>query len=148
MPNMTLGTIHFWMTFLGTYAIYLPMHYIGILGMPRRYYAYGDTDFIPASAHTVNEAITIAAIFVAVAQLVFFVNVFWSLKYGKPSGHNPWRATTLEWQTPETPPRHGNWGKELPVVHRWAYDYSVPGDEHDFIPQNHAVKPGEASMGA
>ena len=51
----------------------------------------------------------------------------WSIKRGKPSGPNPWRATTLEWQTPETPAKHGNWGKDLPVVHRWAYDYSVPG---------------------
>jgi cytochrome c oxidase subunit 1 len=148
MPNKTLGTIHFWMTFLGTYAIYLPMHYIGILGMPRRYYAYGDTDFIPASAHGVNEAITIAAIFVAVAQVVFFICIFYSLKKGEPAGPNPWKATTLEWQTPDTPPKHGNWGKELPVVHRWAYDYSVPGDKDDFIPQNHPVKPGEASVGA
>ncbi len=148
MPNKTLGTIHFWMTFLGTYAIYLPMHYIGILGVPRRYYAYGDTDFIPASAHTVNEAITIAAIFVAVAQVVFFICIFYSLKKGEPAGPNPWKATTLEWQTPDTPPKHGNWGKDLPVVHRWAYDYSVPGDKDDFIPQNHPVKPGEASVGA
>ena len=148
MPNKTLGTIHFWMTFLGTYAIYLPMHYIGILGVPRRYYAYGDTAFIPESAHGVNEAITIAAIFVAVAQVVFFICIFYSLKKGEPAGPNPWKATTLEWQTPDTPPRHGNWGKELPVVHRWAYDYSVPGDKEDFIPQNHPVKPGEASVGA
>jgi cytochrome c oxidase subunit 1 len=129
MPNMTLGTIHFWMTFLGTYAIYLPMHYIGILGMPRRYYSYGDTDFIPASAHSVNEAITIAALFVAIAQVVFFINVFYSMRRGKPSGPNPWRATTLEWQTPATPPKHGNWGAELPEVHRWPYDYSVPSGQ-------------------
>jgi cytochrome c oxidase subunit 1 len=148
MPNKTLGTIHFWMTFLGTYAIYLPMHYIGILGMPRRYYAYGDTDFIPDSATGINEAITIAAIFVAVAQVIFFINVFYSLKNGKPSGGNPWRATTLEWQTPDTPAKHGNWGKDLPVVHRWAYDYSVPGDDEDFIPQNHPIKPGESSVGS
>ena len=148
MPNHALGTIHFWMTFLGTYAIYLPMHYVGILGMPRRYYSYGDTDFIPASAATANEGITIAAIFVAVAQVIFFINIFYSLWKGKQSGPNPWRATTLEWQTPDTPPKHGNWGNELPEVHRWAYDYSVPGDEEDFIPQNHPIKPGEASVGS
>jgi cytochrome c oxidase subunit 1 len=148
MPNKTLGTIHFWMTFLGTYAIYLPMHYIGILGMPRRYYAYGDTDFIPDSAGGINEAITIAAIFVAVAQVIFFINVAYSLLKGKPSGGNPWRATTLEWQTPDTPAKHGNWGKDLPEVHRWAYDYSVPGDDDDFIPQNHPIKPGESSVGS
>jgi cytochrome c oxidase subunit 1 len=147
MPNNVLGNIHFWMTFLGTYAIYLPMHYIGILGMPRRYYAYGDTDFLPASAADVNSGITIAAIFVAVAQMIFFVNVFYILRNGKPSGPNPWRATTLEWQTPDTPQVHGNWGAKLPEVHRWAYDYSVPGDEEDFIPQNHPIKPGEASVG-
>ncbi|HUF73674.1 MAG TPA: cbb3-type cytochrome c oxidase subunit I [Gammaproteobacteria bacterium] len=148
MPNKTLGTIHFWMTFLGTYAIYLPMHYVGILGMPRRYYAYGDTDFIPESAAIANEGITIAAIFVAVAQVIFFINIFYSMWKGKDSGPNPWRATTLEWQTPDTPPKHGNWGPELPEVHRWAYDYSVPGDDGDYIPQNHPIKPGEASVGA
>lgn len=136
MMNETLGKLHFWCTFLGTYAIYLPMHYLGFLGVPRRYYAMGSTDFIPESAQALNANITIAALFVAVAQVLFFINVFWSLKNGKPSGGNPWGATTLEWQTPETPPKHGNWGKELPVVHRWAYDYSVPGYPQDFIPQN------------
>jgi cytochrome c oxidase subunit 1 len=136
MPNMRLGKIHFWMTFLGTYAIYLPMHYVGILGMPRRYYAYGNTDVLPDSAHLVNQGITIAALFVAAAQLIFIVNVFYSLRKGKPAETNPWRATTLEWQTPDTPPRHGNWGPKLPVVYRWAYDYSVPGAREDFIPQN------------
>jgi cytochrome c oxidase subunit 1 len=79
---------------------------------------------------------------------VFFICIFYSLKKGEPAGPTPWKATTLEWQTPDTPPKHGNWGKELPVVHRWAYDYSVPGDKEDFIPQNHPVKPGEASVGA
>ena len=136
LMNETLGKLHFWCTFLGTYAIYLPMHYLGFLGVPRRYYAMGSTDFIPESAQALNANITIAALFVAVAQVLFFINVFWSLKNGKPSGGNPWGATTLEWQTPETPPKHGNWGKELPVVHRWAYDYSVPGYPQDFIPQN------------
>lgn len=136
MMSEKLGKVHFWCTFLGTYAIYLPMHYLGFLGVPRRYYAIGSTDFIPPSAQTLNESITLAAIFVAMAQILFFVNVFWSLRHGKPSGGNPWGATTLEWQTPDTPPKHGNWGKELPVVHRWAYDYSVPGYYQDFIPQN------------
>ncbi|OGT74004.1 MAG: cytochrome c oxidase subunit I [Gammaproteobacteria bacterium RIFCSPLOWO2_02_FULL_57_10] len=136
MMNETLGKLHFWCTFLGTYAIYLPMHYLGFLGVPRRYYAMGSTDFIPESAQALNANITLAALFVATAQVLFFINVFWSLKNGKPSGGNPWGATTLEWQTPDTPPKHGNWGKDLPVVHRWAYDYSVPGYPQDFIPQN------------
>ena len=68
--------------------------------------------------------------------MVFLFNLIWSVFRGKEAGGNPWRATTLEWQTPETPPPHGNWGKELPIVYRWAYDYSVPGAEQDFVPQN------------
>ena len=136
MLNDTMGKIHFWVTFLGAYAIYLPMHYIGILGVPRRYYSYGVTDFIPESAQSANVSITIAALTVGAVQVVFFYNLIWSLLKGKPSGGNPWRATTLEWQTPDTPPKHGNWGAKLPEVHRWAYDYSVPGAKEDFIPQN------------
>jgi cytochrome c oxidase subunit 1 len=67
---------------------------------------------------------------------VFLFNLVWSYFRGRPAGNNPWQATTLEWQTPVTPPKHGNFGPELPVVYRWAYDYSVPGVEADFIPQN------------
>ena len=133
----TMGRIHFWCTFLGTYAIYLPMHYMGILGVPRRYYAYSSAiDFIPPSVQTANRWITISAVFVASVQLIFLFNLVWSWFRGRPAGSNPWRSTTLEWQTEDTPPKHGNWGKDLPVVHRWAYDYSVPGAEEDFTPQN------------
>ena len=136
MLNDTLGKFHFWVTFLGTYAIYLPMHYLGFLGVPRRYYAVGGTDFIPASAQSLNAGITIAALITGAVQVVFLYNLVWSYFKGKPSGGNPWNATTLEWQTPDTPPKHGNFGPELPSVYRWAYDYSVPGAEQDFIPQN------------
>src|SRR5438067_2957191 len=136
MLNDTLGKFHFWVTFLGTYAIYYPMHYLGFMGVPRRYYAIGNPLIMPQSAHTLNEAITIAALIVGAVQIVFLYNLFWSYFHGKPSGGNPWRATTLEWQTPETPPKHGNFGPTLPVVYRWAYDYSVPGAAEDFIPQN------------
>jgi cytochrome c oxidase subunit I len=136
MLDETLGKIHFWVTFLGAYMIFFPMHYIGLLGVPRRYYAIGDTAFVPASAHTLNAFISIVALIVGAAQMVFLFNLISSLFKGKPAGGNPWRATTLEWQTPETPPGHGNWGKELPVVYRWAYDYNVPGAAEDFIPQN------------
>jgi cytochrome c oxidase subunit 1 len=143
MFNQRLGMIHFWFTFLGTYAIYLPMHYLGFLGVPRRYFAMGSTDFIPESAQSLNASITISALIVGLSQLFFLYNMFWSLRNGKPAGHNPWGATSLEWQTPDVPPRHGNWGPELPTVYRWAYDYSVPGAEHDFIPQNHPVTADE-----
>jgi len=136
MYNETLGRWHFWLTFLGTYSIYLPMHYLGFLGVPRRYYSLGTTDFIPESAKDLNVAITMSALMVAVVQILFFINMIWSLRNGPKSDPNPWGATTLEWQTPQTPPAHGNWGDKLPVVHRWAYDYSVPGADADFVPQN------------
>ncbi len=136
MLDDTLGKIHFWMTFLGTYAIYYPMHYLGFEGLPRRYFAYGDTAFMSESAQDLNAAITIAAIIVAMAQLFFIYNLVVSYFRGRKAGSNPWEATTLEWQTPDTPPKHGNFGPELPVVYRWAYDYGVPGAPQDYIPQN------------
>ena len=139
MFNVALGKAHFWFTFLGTYAIYLPMHYLGFLGVPRRYFAMGSTDFIPESAQSLNASITVSALIVGASQLIFLYNVIWSLRNGEKCERNPWGATSLEWQTEHVPPHHGNWGAELPTVHRWAYDFSVPGVEQDFIPQNHPV---------
>ncbi|WP_281914744.1 cytochrome c oxidase subunit I [Caldimonas thermodepolymerans] len=136
MLDDRLGKLHFWVTFLGTYAIYFPMHYLGVLGMPRRYYTFDAYEFIPPSAHALNTFITVVALLVGVVQLVFVFNLFWSLKHGRKAEPNPWRAASLEWQTPQTPPVHGNWGEALPVVHRWAYAYSVPGARDDYIPQN------------
>src|SRR6201993_3470003 len=136
MLDERLGKVHFWVTFLGAYAIFFPMHYLGLLGVPRRYYELGETAFIPPSAASLNVFITAAAFIVGAAQLVFLFNLIWSLSRGREAGGNPWRANSLEWQTPQTPPGHGNWGKELPVVYRWAYDYSVPGAIRDFVPQN------------
>jgi cytochrome c oxidase subunit 1 len=136
MLNDTMGQWHFWVTFLGTYAIFFPMHYLGILGMPRRYYEYKGYEFIPPSAHWLNEWITIAALVVATFQFLFVINLVWSLFKGKQADPNPWRAASLEWFTPQTPPVHLNWGDQLPVVYRWAYAYSVPGAKEDFIAQN------------
>ncbi|NTG90495.1 cytochrome c oxidase subunit I [Agrobacterium rhizogenes] len=144
MLNVVMGHIHFWITFLGAYAIFFPMHYLGLMGVPRRYYELGETAFIPPSAHTLNMFITVAALIVGAAQILFLFNLAWSLRWGKQAGGNPWRATTLEWQTPQTPPVHGNWGKELPIVYRWPYDYSVPGVDQDFLPQNQPAS-GEPS---
>src|SRR5216684_2205322 len=155
MLNDTLGKFHFWVTFLGTYAIFFPMHSLGLLGMPRRYYAYEGYSFIPHSAQTLNTFITVIALIVGAAQLLFLYNLAWSLVRGKRADSNPWRATTLEWQTPQTPPVHGNWGAAPPVVYRWAYEYSPPGHEEDFVPQNQppatapepahpTLQPGEA----
>jgi cytochrome c oxidase subunit 1 len=146
MLDDTLGKIHFWITFVGSYAIYYPMHYLGFMGVPRRYYAISGTTFIPESAQSLNAAISIAAFVVGAAQIVFLYNLIASYFKGQPAGGNPWHATTLEWQTPDTPPKHGNFGKELPVVYRWAYDYGVPWTKTDYIPQN--VPPSEVEKEA
>jgi cytochrome c oxidase subunit 1 len=151
MMNDAMGKLHFWVTFLGTYAIFFPMHYLGFAGMPRRYYDFEGIQFLPDSAHVLNAWITVAALIVGAAQILFLFNLVWSAFKGKPSGGNPWRATTLEWQTPETPPTHGNWGPKQPIVYRWAYDFSVPGAFEDFLPQNYPpirVDAGKAEVGA
>jgi cytochrome c oxidase subunit 1 len=118
------------------------MHYLGVLGMPRRYYEYANYDFIPASAHTLNAFITVVALVVGAAQLLFVYNLVWSAWRGKRADANPWLAASLEWATPQTPPAHGNWGPQLPVVHRWAYAYSVPGAARDFIGQDEPASAG------
>ena len=141
MINETLGKIHFWVTFLGAYTIFIPIHYLGFLGVPRRYFEIGETSFIPPSAETLNAFITVVTLIVGATQLLFLFNLVWSAYKGKRAERNPWGATTLEWQTAEYPPGHGNFGEKLPVVYRWAYDYSLPGIEQDFVPQN--VSPSE-----
>ncbi len=135
MLSHRMGLVHFWVTFIGAYAIFFPMHYVGLVGVPRRYPDI-TASFVPDSVATLNAFITVAALTVGAAQMLFLFNLFWSLCFGRRSGLNPWRAASLEWQTPEIPPRHGNWGKELPVVYRWAYDYSVPGAARDYIAQD------------
>ena len=148
MLDETLGKIHFWITFLGAYAIFFPMHYLGLLGVPRRYHEFGETALVPASGAELNALISVVALVVGAAQLMFLFNAFWSLRHGREAGGNPWRATTLEWQTPETPPGHGNWGRDLPLVYRWAYDYAVPGAPEDFVPQNSPTPiPSRAATG-
>jgi cytochrome c oxidase subunit I len=136
MLDDRIGKLHFWITFLGTYLIYFPMHYLGVLGMPRRYYNFENYQFIPPSAYALNTFITVVALIVGAAQLLFIYNLAWSAVRGRPADANPWRAASLEWQTPTTPPGHGNWGPQMPVVYRWAYAYSVPGAPQDFIAQN------------
>ena len=134
--NERLGKIHFWITFLGSYAIFFPMHYLGIMGVPRRYYEIIDSDLNSASTMSLNQFITIMTLIIGISQLIFFYNIITSAKLGKKAGKNPWKANSLEWQTSDVPPTHGNFGKELPVVYRWAYDFNVPGEHKDYIPQN------------
>ena len=140
--------MHFWVTFLGTYMrSTIRCTISAFVGVPRRYFANGDMAIIDESVVMLNQTITIAALIVGVFQIVFIWNLIYSYFRGKDSGHNPWKATSLEWQTPETPPRHGNWEDKLPTVYRWAYDYSVPGVKDDFIPQTEPRSPEETAAG-
>lgn len=130
--NETLGKIHFWGTLIGAYAIFWPMHYIGLAGVPRRYYSFDTFDAFRHFAE-LNKFITIAAIVVFALQVLFVINFFYSIWYGKKmTSKNPWNATTLEWTTP-IDGIHGNWPGKIPAVTRWAYDYGKDGK--DFIPQ-------------
>ena len=144
MLHEGMGQFHFWVTFIGAYTIFLPLHYLGFLGVPRRYFEMGETNFIPESAQDLNAFVTVVALIVGVAQVVFFINLFWSLRNGKQAGPNPWKACSLEWRTAQVPPGHGNFD-DLPVVYRWAYDYGVPGADEDFIPQD--LPPDQVSTG-
>ena len=144
MLHEGMGQFHFWVTFIGAYTIFLPLHYLGFLGVPRRYFEMGETNFIPESAQDLNAFVTVVALTVGMAQVVFFINLFWSLRNGKQAGSNPWKACSLEWRTAQVPPGHGNFD-DLPVVYRWAYDYGVPGVDEDFIPQD--LPPAQVSTG-
>jgi cytochrome c oxidase subunit I len=138
--NETLGRIHFWGTIAGSYAIFWPMHYLGMAGVPRRYYRF---DTFDSFSHftDMNQFITIAAIVVFALQVLFVINFFYSIWYGKKmTVKNPWQATTLEWTTPINV-GHGNWEGNIPTVQRWAYDYGKDG--HDFISQIEPLKEGE-----
>ena len=134
MLNEKLGYIHFWLTFIGVYLVFFPMHYVGIAGFPRRYYSF--TNFDAFSGFTdLNAFISIAAMITFIAQFIFLFNFFYSIFRGRKATANPWRSNTLEWTTPIVP-GHGNWPGEIPAVYRWSYDYSKPGAKEDFIPQN------------
>jgi len=133
MMDAKLGYVHFWITFICAYLIFFPMHFIGLAGVPRRYYEFTSFDFMKPWLE-VNVFITYAAIAAGLAQLIFAYNFFVSMFAGKKAVQNPWNANTLEWTTPVVG-IHGNWPGELPTVYRWPYDYSKPGADIDFLPQ-------------
>jgi cytochrome c oxidase subunit 1 len=144
MLNKNLGYIHFWVTAVCAYGVFFPMHFIGLAGLPRRYYT--NTNFpIFDDLQNVNVLITTFALVGGVFQLVFLFNFFYSIFYGKKTVQNPWKSNTLEWTAP-IEHIHGNWHGEIPHVHRWAYDYSKPGHDDDFVPQNVPMKPGEEQL--
>jgi cytochrome c oxidase subunit 1 len=133
MMNKKLGYLHFWLTILSVYGVFFPMHFIGLAGVPRRYYAntaYEGFDGV----FSINVLITWFAILGAAAQLIFVANFFYSIWRGKRSVQNPWKSNTIEWTAP-VEHLHGNWPGEIPTVHRWPYDYGKPGAPDDFIPQ-------------
>jgi cytochrome c oxidase subunit 1 len=141
LMNDTLGKWHFWFTFLAYYSTFFPMHYIGIGGHLRRVYDPYQYDFLKGM-QPINQWITISAFILGTSQLIFFVNFFWSAFKGKKASENPWNANGLEWTTP-SPPGHGNWPGEIPEVHRWPYDYSVPGAPKDFVMQTDPAPIGD-----
>ncbi len=132
--NETLGKVHFWFTFIGVYAIFMPMHFIGLAGHRRRYADTTGVDFLVGMG-PVHLFITIVALVTVGAQIVFFFNVFWSIRKGKKAEINPWHATTLEWTVPSPPP-HDNFAGRSPTIYRGAYEYSVPGAPQDYSPQH------------
>ena len=144
MLNKRLGYIHFWVTAVSAYGVFFPMHFIGMAGLPRRYYT--NTNFpLFDDLQNVNVIITVFALVGGAFQLVFLYNFFSSIFYGKRTVQNPWKSTTLEWTAP-IKHIHGNWEGEIPHVHRWPYDYSKPGHDDDFVPQNVPMKPGEQEL--
>jgi cytochrome c oxidase subunit 1 len=137
--NETLGKIHFWLSFIGVYAVFFPMHVQGVGGQMRRIYDPTQYNFL-VGQQSVNVFVSVAAFLLGAVQLIFLYNFFSSIWFGRrATERNPWHATTLEWTTP-SPTGHGNFGDELPTVYRWAFDYSVPGIADDFVPQNVATK--------
>ncbi len=146
MMNTRLGYVHFWITIVGAYGVFFPMHFVGIAGAPRRYYDYSVYKiFDNASFEMImdlNVIITVFAIIAAAGQLIFLFNFFYSIFRGPKAVQNPWKANTLEWTTP-VEHVHGNWPGELPIVYRWAYDYSKPGMDEDYVVQTTPLKEGE-----
>jgi cytochrome c oxidase subunit I len=140
MMNEGLGKLHFWFTFIGVYAIFLPMHTMGIMGHPRRYAQATEFKYL-AATQPFHIFITIAAIITATAQVIFLVNFLYSLFKGPKAPDNPWEATTLEWTIPSPPP-HDNFGGKIPVVHHGPYEYSVPGAPKDYVMQTDPPLPG------
>ena len=141
MMNKNFGYIHFWGTFISAYVVFFPMHFLGLAGLPRRYYTNSAFPMFDGLAD-INSVITFFALSGAVFQFIFLFNFFYSIFKGTRAKQNPWRSNTLEWTAP-IERIHGNWPGEIPHVYRWPYDYSKPGADEDFVPQTEPLKEGE-----
>jgi len=133
MMNETWGKVHFFLTLAGTYAIFMPMHYLGLAGGTRRYSQYTEVAYLQ-KLMPLHQFMTFAAIITIAAQFIFVINLFWSMFKGPKASDNPWEATTLEWTT-ATPPPHDNFGGVTPVVNHGPYEYGVPGGAKDYVMQ-------------
>jgi cytochrome c oxidase subunit 1 len=138
MMNETLGKVHFWLSFVGAYAIFMPFHYLGLAGNVRRYQAF-TPDYMQRLI-PLHQFITVAALVTGAAQLIFLYNLFYSRFRGEPASDNPWQATSLEWSTPTTPPPHNNFGDKLPEVFHDPYQYGVEGTAGDYVMQTSPEK--------
>ncbi|MCI5054567.1 MAG: cbb3-type cytochrome c oxidase subunit I [Flavobacteriales bacterium] len=145
MMNNKLGYLHFWVTFVSGFGVFFPQHFLGLAGVPRRYYSNSEFPMFDNLVE-INEVVTFFAVVAALAQGVFMYNLLFSATKGQRATQNPWKSTTLEWTTP-VEHIHGNWPGPIPEVHRWPYDYSKPGKESDFIPQTVPLEPGEEDGG-
>jgi cytochrome c oxidase subunit I len=145
MMNKKLGYVHFWLTFCSAFGVFFPMHFLGMAGVPRRYYTNSNFPMFDDLVD-INVFITVSAIIAAIAQFIFLFNFFYSLFRGARAPQNPWDSNTIEWTTPMKH-THGNWPGALPVVHRWPYDYSKPGKNQDFVPQTVPLESGEHDGG-
>ena len=141
MMNTKLGFAHFWLSLICGYGVFFPMHFVGLAGAPRRYYDSSSFDFLE-SVMDLQPIISTFAIVGSLSQLIFLFNFFYSIYRGQEATQNPWKGNTLEWTTP-VEHIHGNWHGALPEVHRWAYDYSNPAHEEDFVLQTTPLKKGE-----
>jgi cytochrome c oxidase subunit 1 len=133
MMGEPLGCIHFWFSFIGAYATFVPMHLLGLAGHPRRYSELSESAAYIQKLIPLQQFITYAAIFLIAGQLVFLWNLFASLRKGRLADGNPWQATTLEWSTNSPPPRH-DFEPDLPVVYHGPYEF-LPQEDKDFVPQ-------------
>jgi len=135
MMSERLGKIHFWGTIIPFNFIFIPMFFTGMAGQHRRIYSYNHFPELGVPAlQNLRILSTVALVIMLAFQFVFFYNFIRSLYWGEKAPKNPWKANTLEWTT-ESPAPHGNW-PELPTCYRGAYEYSVPGRETDYWPQN------------
>ncbi len=147
MMSKDMGYLHFWITIISAYGVFFPMHFIGLAGLPRRYYSNSAFPIFDDLLQ-INQVITAFAIVGGLAQLIFLANFFFSIKKGQKAVQNPWKGNTLEWTTPMEH-MHGNWPGEIPEVYRWAYDYSKVDDNgdlwgnQDFTPQTIPIRTGE-----